>query len=116
MSLLDENLLPTDLTFLKRIQSAVIAASVAISTDGQVTALALKRHAQVVQILAAPSTWAILFAQTIAASDPTTINQATNNGAVSLTPTNLASQAALITDATITNAVSSAFNSFFGGQ
>lgn len=116
MSLSDKTILAADPTFQKRVQAAIIAASVSISTDGLVDPVSVKRHAQVVQILANTAFWTVLFSQTIAASDPTTINLATANGSVILTLQNLASQAALVTDVAINNAVSSVFNSFFGGE
>jgi len=111
MSLNDEALLATDLTFIQRVRASVLASAVAISNEGPVTNHA-QRDQVAVNALTNPDAWKMYFAATIA-TDPTVIGFATSNGTVTLTAANLAAQAAFVTDASINNAVSAQWNSFF---
>lgn len=109
-SLNDQGLLSTDPGFIQRVRTAVIAAAVAISNEGAVTNHVL-RDGVAVQVLANPDIWKVLFSAAVA-TDITVSGQATAGNTV-LTASNLATQAALVTDAAINNAVSSMWNSFF---
>jgi hypothetical protein len=60
----------------------------------------------------APDAYKVLFANTVA-TDANVSGDATVAGTVPLTTGNVATQAALVTDAHIDNAISSQFNSFF---
>lgn len=111
-SLNDKALLSTDVGFQQRVRASVIAAAVSISNEGSGVALHTGRDDIAVSALAAPDSWKVLFAASVA-TDATVAGQATQSGTVVLTTGNLATQAALVTDAAINNAVSAQWNSFF---
>jgi hypothetical protein len=108
----DMNMLSTDTTFQGRVRASLIAASVAITNEGWAVAFHRERATYAVQILNSPDTYKLLFADS-AATDASVISDATQAGTVVLTSGNVATQAALVTDAHIDNAISSQFNSFF---
>jgi len=60
----------------------------------------------------APDTFKILFAMNVA-NDASVIADATVNGTVVLTTGNVATQAALVTDAHMDTAISGEFNAYF---
>jgi hypothetical protein len=108
----DMNLLSTDPGFQGRVRASMVAASIAVTTEAWTVAFHRERQIQAVQILNSPDTFKLLFASTVA-TDASVISDATTIGTVVLTAGNLATQAALITDAHIDAAVSGQFNSFF---
>ena len=125
-SLNDEAVLSNDTNFYQRVRTSMIAAAIAISSDGLSTGINIKRHAQVQQVMNSPDSWKGLFAAAVATQSGV-INLATANGTVALTPVvcsgtpvvctgNADTQEALVTDAAINTAVAAAWNSFFGGQ
>ncbi len=89
----------------------MIAASIAIYNEGWSIAFHRERQALAVGIMTAPDTWKPLFANG-AATDSNCVSDATQAGTVALTGGNVATQAALVTDAHIDAAVSGQFNCF----
>lgn len=128
-SLNDQVVLSNDTLFIQRTRQALILVAINISTDGLTTGINLKRHAQAQSIMDNPDSWKALFSDAIA-TQPSTINPATVNGTVVLTPMicqnppqagctetgNVNTQQALVTDAVISNSVQFVYNAFFGGQ
>lgn len=128
-SLSDIGILGVDPVFTQRCRTAMIEACINIASDGLSTGINIKRHAQVQQMMTSPDSWKALVAAAVAtdanvgadvivgatpdAHGNYLVQQATVNG---VTTGNSITQAALVTDAHITNAVSAMFNSFFGGQ
>lgn len=118
MALADQALLATDATFQGRVRASLAAACEAISTEATTTAYHYKRIQFVAQVLptlppgSSGLNWTLVFATTVA-TDANVISDATAAGTVTLTAGNVATQAALVTDAHINAAVSSQFNSFF---
>lgn len=108
----DKNLLSTDTGFQARVRVAMIANSIAVTTESFSTAFHRERQTYAVQVLNAPDAYKLLFANTVA-TDTSVINDATQNGTVTLASSNLATQAALVTDAHIDGAISAQYNSFF---
>src|SRR5215831_12228602 len=108
----DKNLLSTDAGFQSRVRASMISNSLAVTTESFSTAFHRERQTYAVQVLNAPDTYKPLFANTVA-TDTAVINDATQNGTVTLASSNLATQAALVTDAHIDSAISSQYNSFF---
>lgn len=90
----------------------MLAASIAITTEAWTVAFHRERQTQAVGILNNPDSFKVLFASTVA-TDANVISDATQVGTVALTTGNVATQAALVTDAHIDAAVSAQFNSFF---
>lgn len=130
-SLSDIGLLGSDPTFTQRVRSAMVTAAIAISSDGLSTGINIKRHAQVQQIMNSPDSWKSLFSAAVATDTNVGADvlvgatpdahgnyliQTVTSGTPPVTTGNSASQAVLVTDAHITTAVASMFNSFFGGQ
>lgn len=114
MALNDENQLSQDPTFQGRVEAALLAACVAIGTEAWTVPFHRERARFAEQILSATggqSTYVTLFANSVA-TDANVISDATQAGTVSVTASNRATQAALVTDAHINAAVSGQFNSF----
>ncbi len=109
----DKFLLAQDSGFRNRVEMSMIAACEAIMTESPT---AVPFHAQrsqfAVTALGAPTSAAVLFALGVA-TDSSVINDATQAGTVALTAGNVATQAALVTDAHIDTAISGQFNDFF---
>jgi hypothetical protein len=108
----DMNVLSTDSGFQGRVRASMIAAAISITTEAWTVAFHRERQAYAVQILNAPDTYKLLFANSVA-TDANVISDATLAGSVILTGGNVATQAALATDAHIDAAISGQFNSFF---
>lgn len=108
----DRYTLSTDAVFQNRVMTSMIAASVSITTEAWTTPFHRERQTQAVQILNSPQTYKPLVASAVA-TDASVIGDATQGGTVALTAGNVATQAALVTDTHIDNAVSGQFNSFF---
>lgn len=89
----------------------MIAASIAIYNEGWGVAFHRERQSLAVSIMTSPELWKPLFANGVA-TDTNCISDATQAGTVALTGGNMATQAALVTDAHIDAAVSSQFNCF----
>lgn len=112
MALLDQAILGNDPTFIQRVRTAIIGAAIAISNESTGTAFHPQRDSVAVNVLASPDSWKSIFAASVA-TQTAVINDATQNGTVTLTSTNSAQQAALVLDADINTAVSAIWNSFF---
>lgn len=108
----DQAQLASDPTFQQRVRTSMLAAAVAISNESGAAALHANRDALAVQILLEPTIWVYRFSYSVA-TDATVSSAATSAGTVVITPANLAARAALVTDASINNAVSGQWNSFF---
>lgn len=109
----DKQLLASDQTFQNRVRQSMIAACVAIASESPTTvAFHRERSTFGVACMNSPDTFKLLFANAVA-NDANVISDATVAGATPLTTTNVAAQAALVTDAHIDTAVSGQFNSFF---
>jgi hypothetical protein len=107
----DMNLLQSDATFTSRVRSSLVAACVAITNEAH-GADWRERQLFAVKVLNSPDNYKALFATTVA-TDANVIADATQGGTVALTAGNVATQAALVTDAHIDNAVAGQYNSFF---
>lgn len=112
MALLDQALLANDPTFLLRVRVAAIGAAVSISNESTTTANHPQRDQLAVNVLTQPDNYKVMFAAAIA-TQSSVINDATQNGTVTLNSTNTPAQGALVTDTDINNAVASVWNSFF---
>lgn len=113
----DRYTLSTDPTFKTRVQSALIAACVSIANEGTAVAYHRERASFGAQILFSPSSptdWVQLFTNAVS-TDATCISDATAAGTVVLSGANVATQAALVTDAHIDSAISAEFNAFIRG-
>lgn len=107
----DKYILSTDVAFRNRVQASLMAACVSIANEGWAVAFHRERAQFVTQILSLPSTWVPLFTNTVS-TDASVIGDATQAGTVVLTAGNVATQAALVTDAHIDAAISAEFNAF----
>lgn len=113
----DRYTLSTDPTFKTRVQAALIAACVSIANEGTTVPFHRERGGFAAQILFSPSSptdWVQLFTNSVS-TDATCISDATAAGTVALTSANIATQAALVTDAHIDSAISAEFNAFIRG-
>lgn len=118
MALADQALLAADPTFQGRVKEALAQTCVNIASEA-ISSSTLQIHvsrarlaAQILNALTNGSpNWPQAFTITVA-TDTATINTVTNNGTVTLTSGNAATQAALATDTEILNAVSAQFNAF----
>ena len=109
----DQQFLAGDSTFQNRVRQSLVAACIAISSEGwAVPTLHQQRMRQVVAVMNAPDTYKLMYT-IAAATDASVIADATQAGTVVLTIGNATAQAALVTDAHIDNAVSAMFNAFF---
>ena len=111
-SLSDQAVLSTDPTFISRVRQSMIATCIAISSEAVSTGYHYARARFVVEVMNNPDSFKGLFAGSVA-TDASVIDDATQGGTVILTAANIAAQAARVTDAHITNAISGQFNSFF---
>ncbi len=107
MSLSDESLLATDPTFISRVRAAMLETALAVSFEAGTTALHGSRFDIAVAVINNPETYKLAFAS-LAATDANVISDATAAGTVALTTGNLATQAALVTDAHIKATVQNA--------
>jgi hypothetical protein len=112
MALNDQKLLATDATFLGRVQAGLIGVSNTIAVEGWGVPFHRERATFAAQVLNNPSAYAQLFANVLA-TDTNCISDATQAGTVPLTSGNVATQAALVTDAHISAACGNYYNSFF---
>ncbi len=108
----DMNVLSGDAGFQGRVRASLISTAIAITTEAASVLYHRERQKYAVQILNAPDTYKLLFANTVS-TDTNCIADATANGTVILTSGNVLAQAALVTDAHIDAAISGEFNSFF---
>lgn len=107
----DKYQLSQDAGFRNRVRTSLIAACVAIANEGWTVVFHEQRMRQAQAILNSPDNYTPLFANSVA-TDTSVINDATASGTVALTSGNVATQAALVTDAHIDAAISAQFNSF----
>lgn len=111
----DEYQLSQSPAFQNRVQASLIAACVAIGTEGWTVLFHRERSTFAANILSANGTTQTSFVQLFAnaaATDPNLIADATTGGTIVLTSTNRDAQGALVTDAHIDAAISGQFNSF----
>ena len=109
----DQAVLGADLLFIGRVRASLRSSAVSIGSEATSTSFHYKRAAYAVLILNdINAIYEKLFALSVA-TDVNVIADATAGGTVVLTPTNIDTQQALITDAHIDAAVSGQFNSFF---
>jgi len=108
----DKQLLSAEPTFQNRVRQALLVACSNIKNEGAAVAFHRERETFLVGVMNQPDVFKILFAQVVA-GDSLCIGDATVAGATPLTAGNVATQAALVTDAHIDTAVSANFNSFF---
>jgi hypothetical protein len=114
VSLNDKYQLSQEPTFQNRVQASLVAAAVAIGSEGWNVVFHRERSTFATQVLLSPNgatNYVALFSNAVA-TDTNVINDATVNGTVAITSGNKATQAALITDAHIDSAVSGVFNAF----
>lgn len=110
----DRYTLSIDPAFLHRVQAALVAACVSIANEGWAVPFHRERASFAVTILNNPNgtpNYSQLFCNSVA-TDATCISDATQAGTVVLTSGNVATQAALVTDAHIDSAISAEFNAF----
>lgn len=113
----DSYLLGTNTTFLGRVQASMVAAAVAIASEGISVVNHQARVSLVHQILASPTAetnYATMFSLTVA-TDANVLADATASGTVALTAGNVATQQLSVTDAHIDSAVSGQFNAYCQG-
>lgn len=116
VALSDQYQLSGDATFQSRVQASLIAACVAIGNEGWNVVFHRERQTFATQVLNSTVSgnqafYVTQFAEAVA-TVTAVINDATQNGTVSLTSGNRATQAALVLDSDINNAVSAVFNTF----
>jgi len=90
----------------------MIAAAIAISSEGFSVLYHKQRARQCIILLNYPDIQKVYYAISVA-TDTNVRSDATANGTVVLTATNTPAQAALVTDAHIDAAISGQFNAFF---
>jgi hypothetical protein len=124
-SFADQDILSTNPTFQNRVRQGLLSACTNISSENLTlganpapavaqTALTLhnRRVAYAAAVQGNGDNYKIVWAEAVA-TDATVISDATQAGTVVLTTANVAAQQALVTDAHISTAISSQFNSFF---
>jgi uncharacterized protein (DUF2252 family) len=117
VALNDSYVLGSNATFQGRVQAQMLAACVAIASEGAAVVNHPARLQLVHAILGSPTSlqnYAQMFALSVA-TDATVISDATSANTVSLTTANVATQQGLVTDAHISNAVSGQWNAFAQG-
>lgn len=107
----DAQLLSNDPTFQNRVQEALMRACANITSEAFTTALHVQRQRYVQQIMQNPASFVKQFAD-IVAQDATVLADATVAGGTPLTSGNAATQAPLVQDAHIDNAIAANFNAF----
>lgn len=108
----DSAVLSTDPTYQNRVQESLLAYCVqTVVSEGFTVLWHVKRTAFCELVVNSPSNYKTLFAATTA-TDTTVLSDATQAGTVALTTSNVAAQAALVTDVHMDNAVSAEFNTF----
>jgi hypothetical protein len=108
----DQAFLAGDATFQNRVRQSVVAACIAISSEGWAVLFHKTRARQCQNVLINPDFFKLQYSIAVA-TDPSVISDATQNGTVALTVNNALAQGGLVTDAHIDAAVSGQFNSFF---
>jgi hypothetical protein len=108
----DMDFLRQDPTFQSRVRAGIVQGSIAVGTESDTVPYHRERATYTVQIMNSPDAFVPLFSGACA-TDSGVINAATANGTVTLTSGNAATQAALVTDAQITTAITNVFNAFF---
>jgi len=111
-SLSDMNFLSTDTGFQNRIRAQMLVTAVAVMFEAWTVAFHRERQTFAVQVINSPDSYKLIFANTVA-TDANVISDATVAGTVLLTAGNTAAQAALVTDAHISTAVTGQWNNFF---
>lgn len=116
--LVDMTILATDQTWGNRVFASLMQYITTTVQTEAITQSTFPQHVQrkqlaanIINNLANPNPWKNVFIQMVSVNQ-TVANDATTNGTlVGLTPTQVATAAALCTDTDINNAVASAFNS-----
>jgi len=112
MSLADESLLATDATFQSRVRAAMLETALAVAFESPTTANHQNRLGYAVVCMNNPDGQKLFLAGTVA-TDASVISDATVVGTVVLILSNLAAQAALVTDAHIRTAVNGSWSVLF---
>lgn len=117
----DKAMLATDPIFIGRVRQALIAHAMDVSRvindivdaagDTTITAFARNRDGFSIAVLASPDTYKVAFTYSVC-DDSAVINDATDDGTVTLDPGNVASQAQHVTDPHILAAVAAQFNTY----
>src|SRR5580692_11648523 len=94
----DKQLLSSDPTFQNRVRESLLAACISIKNEAVSVAFHRERETFLIGVMSQPDVFKLLFAQTVA-TDANVIGDATVAGSVPLTAGNVATQAALVTDA-----------------
>jgi len=109
----DKQLLASDTTFQNRVRQAMMAGCTAVKNESPTNVpFHRERETYVVGVMNQPDVFKLLFTYACA-SDANCIGDATVGGTVPLTSGNVATQAALVTDAHIDGALAANFNTFF---
>jgi hypothetical protein len=109
----DQALLANDAAFQGRVRQSMVAAAIAIASEGWGVVFHRQREQQCQRILTDQNdTMKVRYAISVA-TDASVIADATQAGTVVLTAGNTIAQAALVTDAHIDAAISGQFNAFF---
>lgn len=107
----DSAVLSSDPSFQNRTRESLLAACISIANEGFAILNHKKRADFCAAVVLTPESYKVLFADMIA-TDTNVLADATQAGTVVLTTGNVATQAALVTDAHMDAAVSSEFNTF----
>lgn len=107
----DSAVLASDPTFQNRVRESLVSACQNIATEGWTVAFHRERAKFAAQVVASPDSFKTTFA-VLCATDTNVLADATQGGTVALTSANVATQAALVTDAHLDAAISSEFNTF----
>lgn len=104
MALQDRYTLSQDSNFRQRVQQAIILEAVQTIAEAPNTGFHKERTALAIQVLRAPDTWGILFAQSVAS------RTAVESAYLSVSPANQLA----VTDALITGGVTAQWNAMAG--
>lgn len=107
----DKYLLGQEPGFRNRVRAAMVGGSVGIRGESPTVVNYYSRQRRAVDILNQPDSYYVKFADAVAC-DSAVINAATVGGTVTLTAGNVATQAALVTDAQINASLGALFDAF----
>src|SRR4051794_12927291 len=107
----DKYILSTDAGFQHRVREALLAYCAQVAGETATTPFHTTRIQRAVAVINQPDSFMSLYANSVS-MDTAVINDATANGTVVLTATNIVNQAPLVTDAHIDAAISAQFNFF----
>lgn len=107
----DKYVLSTDSGFQNRVREALLTYCATVANEASNTPFHTTRIQRAVGVINSPDNFKAIYANA-AAMDAGVIGDATQAGTVSLTSTNVAAQAALVTDAHLDAAIQAQFNYF----